>query len=102
MRIVSWNMGYMKPAAYKTIANRRRQWSLLAALAPDIALLQECRPGDLAEHAPRWMAEGYTTVGAIPSRWIACSTVLARKELDPKSLGAGVLPEAEQRWLDYL
>jgi hypothetical protein len=95
-------MAYMKPAAYKTIGNRRRQWSVLGALSPDVALLQECRPGDLLEHAPKWMADQYIAIGAIPSRWIACSTVLARRELRPVELDRDALPEAEQRWLAYL
>lgn len=43
--------------------NRRRQWALLGALAPDIALLQECRPPDLEDQAPGWMARGYRCVG---------------------------------------
>lgn len=102
MRVVSWNMAYMKPAAFKTIANRRRQWALLGALAPDIALLQECRPGDLLEHAPNWMPDQYVVLGAIPSRWIACSSVLARRELHPVELDRTSLPAAEQRWLAYL
>lgn len=102
MRVVSWNMGYMRPAAYKTTANRRRQWALLGALAPDIAVLQECRPDDLFHHAPAWMAQAYCTIGEIPKRWIACSTVLARRDLDPRPLEREGLPEPERRWLSYL
>jgi exonuclease III len=95
-------MAYMKPGAFKAIANRRRQWSLLGALAPDVALLQECRPGDRVEHAPTWMAEGYVALGAIPPRWVACSAVVARRELNPIELDRTRLPEPERRWLEYL
>ena len=57
LRLVSWNLAYGKPGRFKTVANRRRQWALLGALAPDIALLQECRSSDLKLHAPGWMAD---------------------------------------------
>jgi hypothetical protein len=44
-------------------------------------LLQECRPEDLA------MVEGadleYEVIGSIPHPWIACSVVVAKRELGP-------------------
>jgi exonuclease III len=52
MRVVSWNLAYMKPARFKEVENRRRQWEFLGSLQPDIAMLQECRPEDLTNLAP--------------------------------------------------
>ena len=40
MRVVSWNLAYMKPAGFKKVENRRRQWESLGALQPDIAMLK--------------------------------------------------------------
>src|SRR4051794_17789646 len=102
MRVVSWNMAYWKPGHFKTQVNRQRQWALLMALAPDVALLQECRPDDLAACAPGWGQSEYELVGAIPPRWTACTVILARRSLGPKRLDASELPESEQRWLKYL
>lgn len=102
VRVVSWNLAYMKPGSFKTISNRQRQWALLAALAPDVALLQECRPDDLAQHAPAWAGQGYAVVGTLPHRWTACSAILARRELSPVALDVASLPASEQRWLAYL
>jgi exonuclease III len=82
MRVVSWNMAYWKPARYKSDANRQRQWSALMVLSPDIALLQECRPDDLATLAPSWASPEYQVLGSIPPRWQACSAVLVRRSLD--------------------
>lgn len=83
MRIVSWNMAYWKPAGFRAITNRRRQWAYLTALAPDIALLQECRPGDFDSFAPAWAQAEYAVVGAIPDRWTACSAILVRRSFAP-------------------
>jgi hypothetical protein len=47
VRILSWNLAYWKPGQFNSIANRRRQWILIGALRPDVALLQECRPPDV-------------------------------------------------------
>lgn len=47
MRFVTWNLGYLTPATYKGVDNRRRQWEYLLNLEPTVALLQECRPEDL-------------------------------------------------------
>jgi exonuclease III len=102
VRVVSWNLAYMKPGSFKTISNRQRQWALLAALAPDVALLQECRPDDLAQHAPAWTAQGYAVVGTLPHRWTACSAILARRDLSPAALEVASLPVSAQRWLAYL
>lgn len=102
MRLVSWNLAYMKPGAFKTIDNRRRQWALLAALLPDVALLQECRPDDIAVNGPSWMANLYDVVGDLPDQWTACSAVLVRKSLHATALDRTGLPEAERRWLEYL
>ena len=102
MRVLSWNMAYWKPGRFNTVANRRRQWALIGALCPDIALLQECRPPDLAVHGAGWMADEYDIIGAIPHRWTACSTVLARRSLQPIALDRTSLPADERRWLDYL
>jgi hypothetical protein len=96
MRVISWNLGYMKPAHYKTYAIRERQWSALMALGPDVALLQECRPTDLAKFLPPWAAEHYVVVGEKPDRWIACSTILARRSLSP------TLVADEDPWCDLL
>jgi exonuclease III len=92
----------MKPGRYKAVENRRRQWALLGAMAPDIALLQECRPDDLHQQAPPWMAEEYSVVGVLPDRWIACSAILVRKTLRPSLPDSHQLPEPEARWLEYL
>ena len=102
MDVMSWNMGYWKPSHYRTIENRRRQWALVAALSPDVALLQECRPEDLAALAPGWLADMYDVVGAIPDRWTACSAILARKELGAAPIDPARLPEENRRWLAYL
>ncbi len=97
MDVMSWNMGYWKPSHYRTIENRRRQWALVAALSPDVALLQECRPEDLAALAPGWLADMYDVVGAIPDRWTACSAILARKELGAAPIDPARLPEENRR-----
>lgn len=102
MRLLSWNMAYMKPGAFKMVANRERQWALLAELAPDVALLQECRPDDIVFHAPSGMTEAYDVVGTLPDRWTACSAVLARRTVKAVPLDRAALPAAESRWLDYL
>lgn len=102
MRILTWNMAYMTPSTYKSVANRKRQWALLAALQPDIALLQECRPTDLEYLGPTWMQEEYSVVGAIPEYWIACSAILVRRPHSAVPMDRGSLPEAESRWLAFL
>jgi exonuclease III len=99
---VTWNLAYMKPGRYKTIANRRRQWALLAALEPDIALLQECRPDDLRINAPAWMEADYDVIGEIPPNWIACSAILARTTVEARPLDRTQLPEPEHGWLAQL
>ena len=81
LRVVSWNLAYGKPAAYNTVENRRRQWALLAALAPDIALLQECRPPDLNIHAPGWMTHDYQCVGLLQPGWKLSTSMLVREPL---------------------
>lgn len=102
MRLLTWNMAYWKPAGFKTIENRRRQWALLGALGPDVALLQECRPDDLNNLAPTWMRDEYDIVGAIPERWTACSALLARKYFAAERLDVAAVPKPERRWLEYL
>lgn len=102
MRVISWNMAYWKPAGFNSLANRRRQWSLLGALSPDVALLQECRPSDLADHAPVWMTDQYDIIGEIPAGWTACSAVLIRAELLGEPIDPRELPDDERRWLGYL
>lgn len=101
MRVLTWNMAYMKPGRYKGTPNRRRQWALLAAIAPDIALLQECRPSDLASLAPAWMVDEYELVGTLPSGQVAGSAVLARRQYRPAPLDPGRVPKREQRWHDF-
>lgn len=104
MRVVSWNMAYWKFASYKSVANRRRQWSYLMALAPDLALLQECRPGDLCHLLPGWPNEEYEVLGEIPDGWIACSAILARKSLQPRFVhwsDSEGLAESSGRWLAF-
>jgi hypothetical protein len=102
MRVLSWNMAYWKPGRFNNVTNRRRQWALIAALAPDIALLQECRPPDLASNAPVWMSDEYIVVGSIPHPWTACSAILARRALHPVALDRPTLPVEVRRWLEYL
>jgi endonuclease/exonuclease/phosphatase family metal-dependent hydrolase len=101
-RLVSWNLAYGKPAAYKTVENRRRQWALLGALAPDIALLQECRPPDLEEHAPEWMARAYRCVGLLQPGWRLSTSMLVREPLTVDALDQTCLGAAELRWLEHL
>lgn len=101
MRVLTWNMAYMKPSGHKSIPNRRRQWALLGAVAPDIALLQECRPADLATLAPSWMAEVYDVVGTPRQGGTACSAVLARRSYAPKALDTDGVPDPEARWLEF-
>jgi len=105
MRIVSWNMGYWSFAGFKKSANRQRQWSYLMALAPDVALLQECRPSDLGDHLPPWAANEYVVLGEIPPEWQACSAVLARRGLMPRFVhwsDADGVDEAARRWFTFL
>jgi endonuclease/exonuclease/phosphatase family metal-dependent hydrolase len=102
LRLVSWNLAYGKPAAYKTVENRRRQWALLGALAPDIALLQECRPPDLEDHAPRWMVREYRCVGLLQPRWRLSTSMLIREPLTVDALEPTPLGATEQRWLEHL
>jgi endonuclease/exonuclease/phosphatase family metal-dependent hydrolase len=100
MRVLTWNMAYMKPGRFKSRENRRRQWALIGAISPDVALLQECRPGDLTGAAPLWMVEEYEVVGVKPRGSIGSSAVLARRSLHPAPIDQGSIPEPEQRWLD--
>ena len=102
MRVVSWNMAYWKPGGFNAVANRRRQWALIGALGPDIALLQECRPPDITDNGPAWLRSEYEVIGTIPARWTACSAVVARRSLGPVALDRTVLPTDERRWLDHL
>lgn len=102
MRVVTWNMAYMKPSRHKSVANRRRQWALLGALAPDIALLQECRPTDLATLAPAWMVEEYAIVGAARQGGSACAAVLARARYAPVAIAGRELDGSAVRWLEFL
>jgi len=81
MRVVSWNLAYWKPGRYKTVENRRRQWSYLLGLEPDVALLQECRPTDLQKFASESAQAEYSVIGTIPHKWTACSAILVRREL---------------------
>jgi exonuclease III len=94
-------MAYWKPGHFNTLTNRQRQWSFLLALAPDIALLQECRPGDFARWAPAWAHDEYEVVGANPINGTACSAVLARRSLSPTALGWDHLSPKVQGWFEY-
>jgi hypothetical protein len=101
VRVVTWSLAYGKPARFKTIENRRRQLALLAALAPDVALLQECRPGDLFTHAPGWMAAEYLRWPA--RRGLAAADVTPRPTARPApgarlALARRVL----RRWVEVL
>lgn len=102
MRVMTWNLGFWTPGGFKSIENRRRQWSLIAALAPDVALLQECRPEDFTQAAPAWMADEYQLIGAIPTGWTACSAVLTRSTASARAVDAEALPDDSRRWLGYL
>ena len=68
MRVVSWNLGY--GFAYK--ATHDRAWHYLAALDPDIALLQEAHP-------PEWAREHWTIVMQPIRNW--GSAVVAKRNL---------------------
>lgn len=96
MRVVSWNLAYMKPAKFKEVENRRRQWEFLGALQPDIAMLQECRPEDLTNLAPLEMKNEYKVLGKIPLHWSACSALLLRSDFIAEHL------TPSSPWLEYL
>src|SRR2546423_257451 len=102
IRVISWNMAYWTHATFKTHRNRQRQWAFLVALAPDVALLQECRPGDFSVRAPAWAQAEYEVVGSIPPRWTGCSAILARRSFNASALDLAIMPFPEQRWLSYL
>jgi hypothetical protein len=102
LRLVSWNLAYGKPAGYKTEENRRRQWALLGALAPDLALLQECRPPDLEMHAPAWMAGEYRCVGSLQPGWRLSTSMLVREPMTVGPLDSTSLATTERRWLEHL
>jgi exonuclease III len=93
VRVVTWNLGYWTPGKFNSIANRQRQWRFLLRLAPDLMLLQECRPEDLATVDG---AAPYEVVGAIPKRWTACSAVVAKRDLDP------LAAERPGPWFEFL
>lgn len=97
MRVVSWNMAYMKPGKFRGRENRRRQWALLAALDPDIALLQECQPADLNALAPQWMPGRYDIIGLPRSSRVGGSSILAKKELALRP-GPEVPTQHEHLW----
>jgi len=96
MRVVSWNLAYMKPAGFKKVENRRRQWEFLGGLQPDIAMLQECRPEDLINLAPLEMKNEYKVLGKIPLNWSACSALLLRSDFIAEHL------PPSSPWLEYL
>jgi exonuclease III len=78
MRVVSWNLAYMKPARFKEVENRHRQWEFLRSLQPDIAMLQECRPEDLTNLAPFEMKNEYKilfTDSALYEKLISCKVI---------------------------
>jgi len=83
MRVISWNLAYWTPGRYKSHKNRRRQWSFIASLEPDIGLIQECRPEDLQRYG---LDDEYSIVGEVPTDWTACSALFARKEMEPKAV----------------
>jgi len=97
LRVLSWNLGYHTPGSFKARTNRRRQWALLLALDPDIALLQECRPEDLADFGPEWAMDEYSVLAAPASdRWQAASAIVARSTFSP------TLVTPSEPWFDYL
>jgi endonuclease/exonuclease/phosphatase family metal-dependent hydrolase len=102
VRVVSWNLAYGKPGRFKTIENRRKQWALLAALAPDIALLQECRPNDLAAHAPAWMADEYTCAGLLARGSMLRASLLVRRPHTVEELAFTQLADHERGWSSEL
>ena len=102
VRIVSWNLAFGKPGPYRSYSNRRRQWALLGALAPDIALLQECRPTDLETYAPAWMTDEYSVAGDLPPKWRLCATILVRKPHEVSLLDRSLVGDDEHRWLEHL
>jgi exonuclease III len=102
MRVISWNMAYWTRGHFKEIPNRQRQWALLMASAPDVALLQECRPEDLVNFAPAWAGDEYEVIGAIPAGFTACSAILARRSLAPSPVDPASFPDPEERWIRSL
>lgn len=102
MRVLTWNLAFMKPGPFKALRNRQRQWALIAAITPDIALLQECRPEDLTARAPGWMVDEYDLIATPPTRWTGSAVVLARKDLAAVPVDERILTEQTQRWLAIL
>lgn len=76
---ISWNLAHKKPGRFRGLANRRRQWALLAALAPDVAFLQECTPEDAQTLAPTWLHDEYELIGQPTSRWRGSAAILVRR-----------------------
>jgi exonuclease III len=86
----------MKPAKFKRVENRRRQWKFLGDLQPDIAMLQECRPKDIINLAPLELKNEYKVLGKIPLYWSACSAILLRSYFSAEHL------TPSSPWLEYL
>jgi exonuclease III len=70
VRIVSWNLGANTTSRRATV--HERAWHYLAALDPDVALLQEATP-------PQWARERWSIVAPASARW--GSAIIARPEL---------------------
>lgn len=69
---MTWNCGHGSPGARRAPADQ--QWAAIAALAPDVALLQEARPADAEELGYDLIYSTYPSKG-----W--CSVVAVRREL---------------------
>ena len=70
MRIVSWNLA--RNTTSRSNPSHERAWHFLAALDPDIALIQEAWP-------PVWASDRWTIVNAKTKYW--GSAILAKPEL---------------------
>ncbi len=71
MRIVSWNLAGNTTS--EAAAKHERAWHYLAALDPDVALLQEAAP-------PAWARERWSIVSPSAAKW--GSAVIARPQLN--------------------
>jgi endonuclease/exonuclease/phosphatase family metal-dependent hydrolase len=75
MLVVSWNLGY----AFGFKRTHDRAWHYLAALDPDLAVLQEALP-------PPWAREKWTVVAPHESKWgsvIVAKPDMALRAIDP-------------------
>lgn len=101
LSVLSWNLAYMKPGRFKGRVNRARQWAFIAACAPDVVLLQECRMKDLSEALAAGLFAGHDVVG-VPHARVGSAIVLARRELGLRALDRTSVGDDARRLLDAL